>query len=320
MSVDTPTALSRVEFIGNNTYEYPLLQQQGADASGNAIYIANQPLLTYFEAGETPRGFRLCSDWRIHFCVRLHNDHGLSCEPHAIASKPYRKQKQMNNLRIYFRARYLCLALTLVTPLCATTINFDDQATAGGAVQLSNQYSSSGVLFNDIYAAQNFKFNIIPPSTPNYASPFWTDLNPGLITFVDPSNSLNNATVNTVSFTLVGLTASAQHPGNFSGATVDAIDLSGNVIAGDSVTIPGTDVTTANQIFTFTGDVHELRFTHIPTRPGALPIDDLVFGALTACAGTIGIWITRDWRRVAVARLLSKTSETTGTRAAPGKQ
>ncbi len=70
----------------------------------------------------------------------------------------------MNKLSILFRARCLCVALTVVTPLCATTINFDDQATSGGAVQLSNQYASSGVLFNDIYAAQSFKFNVIPPS------------------------------------------------------------------------------------------------------------------------------------------------------------
>ncbi len=117
--------------------------------------------------------------------------------------------------------------------------------------------------------------------TPNYASSFWVDLNPGSIIFVDPSNPLNNASVNTVSFTLVGLTASVAHPGSFSGAVVDALDLSGNVIAGDSITIPGTDVTTANQTLTFSGGVHELRFTHINGTTGALPIDDLAFGALT---------------------------------------
>src|SRR5579875_2424730 len=143
----------------------------------------------------------------------------------------------MNNASHYLPARYVCLALALVTPLCATVINFDDQATGSGAVQLSNQYSSRGVLFTDIYTAQNFSFNIVPPSTPNYASPFWADLNPGLITFVDPANPVNNATVSTDSFTLVGLTASTLHSGNFSGATVDALDLSGNIIAGDLIVI-----------------------------------------------------------------------------------
>jgi PEP-CTERM motif len=178
-------------------------------------------------------------------------------------------------------SRNLLLALIAAASLSASTINFDDQSTAGGAVQLSSQYGASGVLFTDIFAAQNFKFNIIPPSTLNYASPFWVDLNPGLITFVDPSNPLNNAIVSTVSFTLVGLTASALHPGSFSGATVDALDLGGNVIAGQSITIPGTSVTTTNQVFTFTGNIHALQFTHIGGTTGALPIDDLVFGAVT---------------------------------------
>jgi len=100
--------------------------------------------------------------------------------------------------------RTLSLTLILLTPLCATTISFDDLNTTGGAVPLSNQYASSGVLFNNITAAQNFPFNIVPPSAPNYASPFWTDTNPGAIVFVDPSNPSSNATVGTVSFTLVG--------------------------------------------------------------------------------------------------------------------
>jgi hypothetical protein len=134
-------------------------------------------------------------------------------------------------MKLKFVFTTLALA-ALIAPLRAGAINFDDQATSGGAVQLSNQYASNGVLFTDLFAAQNFKFNIFPPSTPNYASPFWVDFNPGLIMFVDPSNASVNATVDTVSFTLVGLTATAQNPGNYSGATVDAIDLNGNVILG----------------------------------------------------------------------------------------
>jgi hypothetical protein len=133
--------------------------------------------------------------------------------------------------------RILPFTLLLIAPLCATTINFDDQATSGGAVQLSNQYASVGVVFNDLFAAQSFKSNITPPSAPNYAAPFWSDLNPGTITFVDPSNPLNNASVDSASFILVGLNTSAQTPGFFSGATVDALDLSGNIIAGQSVII-----------------------------------------------------------------------------------
>ncbi|HEY4360716.1 MAG TPA: PEP-CTERM sorting domain-containing protein [Bryobacteraceae bacterium] len=173
------------------------------------------------------------------------------------------------------------LSLAIALPLCAGTINFDDQDTAGGAVTLTNQYASSGVLFNDITAAQNFKFNIFPPSTLNYASPFWTDLNPGTISFVDPLNSATNAFVSSVSFTLVGLTSTVPNPGNFGGAMVDALDLSGNVIPGQSIVIPATSVTGPNQILTFTGDIHALRFTHTAATTGALPIDDLTFGALT---------------------------------------
>jgi hypothetical protein len=54
MSVDTPTALSNVDFYGNAAQASPLLTLQGADSAGNSIYIANQPLLAYFSAGQTP--------------------------------------------------------------------------------------------------------------------------------------------------------------------------------------------------------------------------------------------------------------------------
>jgi hypothetical protein len=54
MSVDTPTALANVDFYGNGAQASPLLTVQGKDASGNTIYIGNQPLLAYFSAGQTP--------------------------------------------------------------------------------------------------------------------------------------------------------------------------------------------------------------------------------------------------------------------------
>jgi hypothetical protein len=166
----------------------------------------------------------------------------------------------MNKSYLSKTLRFSFIAVTLMTPMWAININFDDQSTSGGAVQLSNQYASSGVLFNNIYAAQSFVSNIFPPSAPNYASPFWVDLNPGSIIFVDPANSSIDATVDSVSFTLVGLTADTLHPGNFSGATIEALDLNGNAIAGQTMVIPGTDVSTANQILTFTGAIHELEF------------------------------------------------------------
>ena len=177
--------------------------------------------------------------------------------------------------------RSVFFVLALALPLCADTINFDDQNTAGGAVPLTNQYAANGVIFNNISAAQNFKFNIIPPSALNYASPFFGNTNPGLISFVDPSNSAVNGTVTTVTFTLVGLTSTVAHPGFFSGATIDALDLGGSIIAGQSITIPAASVTTANQVLTFAGPIHALQFTHIAGTNGLLPIDDLTFGAIT---------------------------------------
>jgi len=182
-----------------------------------------------------------------------------------------------------------CILFATLVPCSADVINFDDQATAGGAVSLSSQYLSSGVLFQNIYAAQNFKSNIFPPSVPNYASPFWVDLNPGLIIFVAPGNPGINTTVSGVSFTLVGLTTPPA--GFYSGATIDALDLSGNVIAGQSVTIPGTSTPTANQILTFTGPIHELRFTHTVGTSGAFPIDDLVFAPEPSSFGLLGVGV-----------------------------
>ncbi len=84
--VGTATALQQVVITGNNTFEYPFLQQQGADLGGNIIYVANQPLLTYFEAGETPAYTVYTQPGSIQSSVLIHDDHGLSGEPHAIAA------------------------------------------------------------------------------------------------------------------------------------------------------------------------------------------------------------------------------------------
>jgi len=175
----------------------------------------------------------------------------------------------------------MVLALGAAASLQAGTISFDDLDTSGGAVQLTNQYASSGVLFTNLFAAQQFKFNILPPSTPNYASPFWVDLNPGFITFVDPANSSIPGLVASVSFTLVGLSVPDGHPGNFSGATIVALDGNGNSILGQTVTIPGVSTATANDPITFTGDIHALEFIHVDGTTGTFPIDDLTFGTVT---------------------------------------
>jgi hypothetical protein len=57
-SVDTPTTLINEEFVisgGPSVIFMPILQTlQGGDPVGNKIYIANQPMLYYFESGHAP--------------------------------------------------------------------------------------------------------------------------------------------------------------------------------------------------------------------------------------------------------------------------
>jgi hypothetical protein len=89
------------------------------------------------------------------------------------------------------------------------------------------------------------------------------------------------AYTNSVTITIVGLTTSNVHPGNFSRATIDALDLAGNVIAGQSQIVPATNTTTNNVDLTFVGPVHALRFTQAPGPQGILPLDNLTFAALT---------------------------------------
>ena len=54
-SVDTPTALITAEFFQPGAIFIPILQtMQGTDSAGNKVYIASQPMLYYFEAGQAP--------------------------------------------------------------------------------------------------------------------------------------------------------------------------------------------------------------------------------------------------------------------------
>jgi hypothetical protein len=165
----------------------------------------------------------------------------------------------------------------------AGSINFDDQATGpgiAGSLALSTQYLSQGIVFGNMEVSKAFTFNVIPTSSPNYATPFFSNLNPGSFQFVDPI-TLVDAYVDTVSFTLLGLTANADHPGSFSGATIEALDLLGNVIAGDTQVIPGTATTTPNAILSFTGQIHAIRFTQTAGTSGIFPVDDVTFSAVT---------------------------------------
>jgi len=53
-SVDTPTAFVSGEFSAPAGFISILHTQQGNDPAGNKIYVASQPMLYYFEAGQTP--------------------------------------------------------------------------------------------------------------------------------------------------------------------------------------------------------------------------------------------------------------------------
>jgi hypothetical protein len=175
------------------------------------------------------------------------------------------------------------LAMAGSAALVAGSINFDDQPTGpgiAGSLALGSQYLAQGVLFSNMEVSKAFPFNVTANSSPNYASPFWANLNPGSFQFVDP-NTLVDAYVTSVSFTLLGLTTNVDHPGNFSGATIEALDLLGNVITGDTQVVPGTTTATSNVVVTFTGQVHEILFTHTPGTSGIFPIDDFTFSAIT---------------------------------------
>jgi hypothetical protein len=181
-------------------------------------------------------------------------------------------------------SRLAGLILATGAGLSATTINFDDQVTQPSGiagVALTNQYASEGVMFSLIDASQSFKSNVTPTSGPNYASPFFDNTGPGSFIFVNPANTLQNASVSQVSFTLLGLTSTMATPGNFSGATIEALDLSGNVISGQTEAISATSVTTSNEVLTFTGQVHEILFIQTGGTSGVLPFDDVTFGTVT---------------------------------------
>jgi hypothetical protein len=213
----------------------------------------------------------------------------------------------MKTLSSHRATRLASLILAAGAGLSATTINFDDQATQStgiNSIPLTNQYASQGVLFNLIDVSQSFKFNITPTSTPNYATPFFSNPGPGLFLFVNPADPSQNAYVTQVSFTLLGLDSTTAHPGQFSGATIDALDLNGNVIAGQTQTIGATTVTTSNEVLTFTGQVHEIRITETGGTSGVLPFDDLTFGTVVPAPepATLGMMMAGAMLLVGCAR------------------
>jgi hypothetical protein len=170
------------------------------------------------------------------------------------------------------------LSVLAAAPLCsATVVNFDNLA---GPVALTNQYASQGVMFDQVEATGQFATSVVSVSSPNYATPFYSNANPGMLWFVDPSNN-ESAYVSSVTITLNGYNNVG---GWFDGATIDALDLSNSVIAGQTQFISPTSGTDyGSMTVTFAGQVHALEFTNImnPNGLGIFPFDDVTFGTLT---------------------------------------
>ena len=81
-------------------------------------------------------------------------------------------------------------------------------------------------------------------------------MNPGTSLFVVPANSNVAVYTSSVTITTVGLSTPDGHPGNCSGATIDALDAGENMLQTQS--IPGTNSASSNLDLTFTGQVHAL--------------------------------------------------------------
>jgi hypothetical protein len=169
------------------------------------------------------------------------------------------------------------LAVLSVAPAClAGVINFDSIT---GPVALTNQYAPQGVMFSQIELTAQFATSVVAVSAPNYATPFYSNANPGMLWFVDPSDSSIAAYVNSVSITLNGYNNVG---GWFDGAVIDAFDPS-NVLISSQTISPTSGTNYGSMTITFTGQVHELQFNNILNagRLGILPFDDLTFGAAT---------------------------------------
>ena len=163
-------------------------------------------------------------------------------------------------------------------PLCrATVINFDNLS---GPVALTNQYAAQGIMFDQVEATNQFPTSVVTVSSPNYATPFYSNSNPGMLWFVDPADN-SPAYANSVSITLNGYNNVG---GWFDGTTIEALDPFGAVIAGQTQTInPSNGTNYGSTTVTFAGQVHALEFINIlnANRLGIMPFDDVTFGTLT---------------------------------------
>jgi hypothetical protein len=171
----------------------------------------------------------------------------------------------------------IALTVLSIAPVClAGVINFDNLT---GPVALTNQYGSQGVLFSQIELTGQFASSVVTVSPPNYATPFYSNANPGMLWFVDPADSSIEAFVNSVSITLNGYNNVG---GWFDGAIIDAFDAN-NVLISSQTIAPTSGANYGPMTITFTGQVHELQFNNILNagRLGILPFDDLTFGAAT---------------------------------------
>jgi hypothetical protein len=199
----------------------------------------------------------------------------------------------------------VALSLATAASLCAATISFDNLPSE---TQLTNQYASQGVVFDQIWASARYPTNVVTLSTPNYATPFYLNGNPGTILFVDPGNAAAPAYATSVT---LSLNAYNNGGGWFDGAVVTAYDLNGNAIAGQTQTIaPTTGVNRPAMDITFTGQVHEIQLVDILTPNGDLgvfPFDNMSFSTpvrspepstlMLGCGVLVVAWVAQRRRK-----------------------
>ncbi len=170
-----------------------------------------------------------------------------------------------------FPWRFALLILALSTAGFAATINFDSLA---DGTALTNQFAASGVIFNAGFTTQSNVFGgtFLVPSPPEYAT---VSGNPSFIFSLGGVNTVTDF----VSFDNPGLTSS----GSFlTGAMVQALDLSGNVLG--SMTVPPVGPNQARPISTTrfnVAGIHAISFTRIANPAGGalLAIDNVTFDA-----------------------------------------
>ncbi|MEQ1946370.1 MAG: putative Ig domain-containing protein [Bryobacteraceae bacterium] len=183
--------------------------------------------------------------------------------------------KRLSHIGLAVAAAFLS-----ILPAYGSVATFD--SFADGA-SLTNQLASAGIVANGILVSSNtFGGAISPSSSPNYLR----IVDQQTITFVRPLNAAVNLSATNVSIVALGVSAIGQ----IDGATIQAFDINGNLIDTKTVNPAGPNVTIPNQTLTFSGSVHQLKFTRIvnPNGSGTMPFDDLRY-SLQESSGSVTV-------------------------------